>query len=1177
MSEETPEVRSQASSSDRSTSSMTSSVDIRQELLDLIFRDLVGPAKGPDEEVSNARPSDRYVLGMLAPSGHAAECEEDEEFADDGAGNSEEGSVEQATPAARTTLPSSLGLSFSVPRDCRAVRVSARWGRYERTESETESDEKTGNPLRIWRRRQMEGAISRLPLDIGVIESAAPVAEFPDIVIEGIVRERPDTKIVSLFLVNRQEEPDKLKNEAWVFQPELILEDPDGRPIFERRALVTDPGGNDSETTRETAEMAMLYRHEVEFAVGHGVSVHAEPSPDDPHRAVRVSTQILPSFELAQQTPPTPADGGFEQLSELTLDMKRLAEADQAGLSDMLSPLTAAYRAWLDRQRARVEGSDASLSDYRTPAFASLEKCEKALARIQEGIDLVVGDPAASEAFRFANKAMWKQRIHSIYSEKIRQGSQADLDQIDADLSNHSWRPFQLAFILLNLASTTDLHHTDRSHETDALADLLWFPTGGGKTEAYLGLTAYVFALRRLQGPIAGRDGKNGVAVLMRYTLRLLTLQQFQRATALVCACENIRREDPERWGQTPFRIGLWVGQRATPNTTEQAKNALSQESGRGYFSDQRGVGSPTQLTNCPWCGSKVDPGRDVQVDPVGSGRGRTLVYCSEKLGRCPFTPRNSPGEGIPVVVVDEEIYRLLPALVIATVDKFAQMPWNGQTQMLFGRVNGYCPRHGFRSPEVDDKDSHNKRGKLPSVKTQPHGPLRPPDLIIQDELHLISGPLGSLVGLYETVVDELCCFEVDGKRVRPKLIASTATIRNAKSQVNSLFLRKVEIFPPPGTDAADNFFSIKRPTSELPGRLYLGVCAPGKRLKAVLIRVYVALLGASQLLYEKYGKAADPWMTLLGYFNSIRELGGMRRLLGDDVRTRLLGIDKWGLAKRRLFEDRTEELTSRKTSTAIPEILDRLEIAFDPEDDRKREELRKQGRGLGKPRPYDAVLATNMVSVGVDVKRLGLMVVGGQPKATSEYIQATSRVGRHFPGLVVTVYNWARPRDLSHYERFEHYHATFYQQVESLSVTPFAKRALDRGLSGLLVSLIRLAEFEYNENSDARKIREDSELVRRAISTIAARAAEVLYDKDAGEAVESELRRRLDYWLDLANGPNGPNLAYRARRDGTTIGLLDQPSKADWETFTCLNSLRDVEPTSGFILIDDGLGGSKS
>jgi hypothetical protein len=355
------------------------------------------------------------------------------------------------------------------------------------------------------------------------------------------------------------------------------------------------------------------------------------------------------------------------------------------------------------------------------------------------------------------------------------------------------------------LPSITDLHHPDRSHETDAVTDLLWFPTGGGKTEAYLGLTAYTIGLRRLEGVVSGRSGEFGVAVLMRYTLRLLTLQQFQRVTTLICVCESIRRENPLKWGKEPFRIGLWVGQRTTPNHTDQSDEFCKQA--RGQYLP--GVsGSPHQLTNCPWCGTKIEPGKRIEVETVSKGRGRTLVYCGDSLGKCLYSRKQSASEGLPILVVDEEIYRRLPTLLIATVDKFAQMPWKGEVQMLFGQVDGYCDRHGFRSSDIEDTDSHRKTQTLPSAKTVSCNSLRPPDLIIQDELHLISGPLGTLVGLYETAVDQLSSWEVDGKKVRPKVIASTATIRQAQTQVHNLFLRKVQIFPPQSIDVSDNFFS---------------------------------------------------------------------------------------------------------------------------------------------------------------------------------------------------------------------------------------------------------------------------------------------------------------------------------------------------------------------------------
>ena len=743
---------------------------------------------------------------------------------------------------------------------------------------------------------------------------------------------------------------------------------------------------------------------------------------------------------------------------------------------------------------------------------------------------------------------------------------------ITGDPKNHSWYPFQLAFILLNLRSTTELDHPYRSHDTKALVDLLWFPTGGGKTEAYLGLAAYVLGLRRLEGEIEGHDGENGVAVIMRYTLRLLTLQQFQRASALVCACETIRRHDPEKFGKTPFRIGLWVGRKVTPNWTKDAAEALDSTSG-AQGGDFGGVSTPAQLSNCPWCGSAISKD-NIKVD---CGRGRTITFCSSKPNKgCPFSLKNSPTEGLPIVVVDEEIYRLLPSIVISTVDKFAQMPWDGRTQMLFGRVDSLCPRHGFRSSDVKDTNSHHKTKELPAVSTQPHSPLRPPDLIIQDELHLLSGPLGSLTGLYETAVDEMCAWTVNDKRVRPKVIASTATIRSAMEQVHSLFLRDVEVFPPSGTTISNNFFSIRRgPDDEYSGRLYLGVCAPGKRLKAVLIRVYVAFMAAAQKIYQDLGDdglMVDPWMTTIGYFNSLRELGGMRRLLDDDVRARLAKMGQRGLADRKIKP--AEELTSRKNSADIPKIMDQLEIRFDPNDEQKRKEERKKKTvPWSNTEPCDAVLATNMISVGVDIGRLGLMIVAGQPKATAEYIQATSRVGRSKfgPGLVCTVYNWARPRDFSHYERFEHYHATFYQRVESLLVTPFAERALDRALSALLVSLVRLPGRDFNGNLTAGKIQDHHEYVNRAIKVISQRAEHVTGDAKFGEQVKEQLQTRLSNWLSRANNMHS-NLGYKDVKDGKTLGLLLYPSSRTWDTFTCLNSFRDVEPTSGFILVNDGV-----
>jgi hypothetical protein len=1143
--------------------------ELRAELEQLVLADLLGPAGGPEEEVAERNVRDRYLVGMLAPKGQQIKPEEQEELAADGTVNNEEGPREITIPATPTMFPSSFGMSFCVDSATTELEVQANWGRYSRQESATLTTEATGAARRIWKRQPRGGTVI-IPLVEGKVEPQILDPEQPDVVVQGRVRQNPDAWIVTLFLVNTQEEPKQLRDSAWIFQPEMEVRAPDGSAIFRRRAVRRWNCGSDAVISLENQGLAMLYRDKVEFAIGHGVSVHAEISQDDPTSAHRLVTRIIPAYEVPQTTAPTADEiPGF---SADMFDMKVLAETSTTDLASTLAPLTTAYAEWIAQQTARIGDPTTDLGDFKEAAEKAMSDCQVAQERIAEGIALLGRDPNAAEAFRFMNRAMWEQRVHTLISAQTRRGLPANREELDIP-KNRTWRPFQLAFILLNLPSLTELHHQDRSDPTQAITDLLWYPTGGGKTEAYLGLTAYTLAMRRLQGEIGGRSGEAGVAVLMRYTLRVLTLQQFQRAAALLCACEVIRQEavakGDQRWGDTPFRLGLWVGQRTTPNSTEQSAEAVRQD--RGQFQRSGvvgGSGSPYQLTNCPWCGSKIDPARHIKVDTRVFSR--TYIYCGDPYGRCPFTERHSPNEGLPVLVVDEEIYRLLPALLIATVDKFAQMPWNGRIQMLFGQVDKYCSRHGFRSPEIEDTDYHRSVGAIPVATSVPHKPLRPPDLIIQDELHLIAGPLGSLVGLYETVVDRLCSWDLNGRRVRPKVIASTATIRRAPDQVRALFLRQVRIFPPQGLDAADNFFSRQRPPEEAtPGRRYIGICATGKRLKAALIRVYVAYLGASQRLYEKYGSAADQWMTLVGYFNSMNELAGMRRLVEDDVTTRLGKIEERGLARRR--RPQVEELTSRKSATDIPIVLNLLETPFDPEALEERKARLAAGQKTDTQLPVDVLLATNMISVGVDVSRLGLMVVTGQPKNTAEYIQATSRVGRAGPGLVCTVYNWARPRDLSHYEAFEHYHATFYQHVEALSVTPFAPRARDRGLAALLVAYIRLLGMEFNANDRAGHLTTPNHpIVQAALNELSERAALVSSKQAVGDQVRAELAELVDEWLYEAQRPAGGRiLGFRSSKDGLTLGLLHPPELGRWDPFTCLNSLRDVEPSVQLILDD--------
>ncbi len=1151
---------------------------IRDELSEMIVNDLLGPAGGLDEELDQRedRVTGRYLIGMLAPKSARVGAEEQDSIATDETDDPEVGPSDASAPAVDTFFPSSMGLSFVVENESRAILIKTEWGRYHRIKSPTQINKKTAGPASVWKREHFIGDPQPVPLKNGPFGPLQPRLDTdPSVVLQGKIRKTARGWVVTVFFINTRPEQERKKDEAWVFQPKMWVLDAahPPQPIFvQRRDWKQDLTKLDPSSREETETLEMLYRHRLEFAVGHATSVHATLPEPEALRAQMLETTFVPRSEVEQQTPPTQKDD--LNLAGVVLDMKELAEMPKPALIATLRKLQSAYAAWIGKEEQKLTQPQERLTEHQAAAQRAIQGCQRASQRIADGIDLIENNTMAEEAFRFANRAMWQQRVRSTYARKVRKKELAPGDPVDPldTPENRTWRLFQLAFVLLNLPSITRLDHPDRSHETDAVADLLWFATGGGKTEAYLGLTAYTLALRRLQKDIEGRQGDHGIAVLMRYTLRLLTLQQFQRATALLCACEMIRKVDTAKWGSIPFRLGLWVGSKATPNTLKQAAEALRQ----GNTGGRPGVtGTPHQLVSCPWCGREILP-QHVKVFEPPSEIGRCITYCGDATGTCEFSEAQSPKEGLPVMVVDEEIYRRPPSLLIATVDKFAQMPWKGETQQLFGQLNGLCLRHGFLSPEIeaDDPGNHPSRNGLPAVKRQPHAPLRPPDLIIQDELHLISGPLGSMVALYETAVDELCSWTVNGKRVRPKVIASTATIRRAPDQVRKLFLRKLDVFPPHGSSIKNSFFAVQRTAGpEFPGRRYVGICAFGRRYPAAMIRLYVALMASAQRLFEKYDNLADPWMTLAGYFNSIRELAGTRRLVEDDIRARLRDADQRGLAKRQIRFGAVEELTSRKAGADIPKILERLEIIFDKTQEAQRDADRKAGKQVA-PRPYDAILATNMISVGVDIDRLGVMAVAGQPKNTSEYIQATSRVGRSRsgPGLVFTLFNWARPRDLSHYETFEHYHETFYKHVEALSVTPFSARALDRGLAGVLVALMRLKDQHLNANIKAGALQDTDPVMPDVINRVIARGELALGDPAVGALVRQMLMQRRDYWLSRVRNQTDHRLGYRDEAGGV-VGLLKLPGAADWGLFTCLNSLREVEGTANLILDQNPIG----
>jgi hypothetical protein len=529
----------------------------------------------------------------------------------------------------------------------------------------------------------------------------------------------------------------------------------------------------------------------------------------------------------------------------------------------------------------------------------------------------------------------------------------------------------------------------------------------------------------------------------------------------------------------------------------------------------------------------------------------------------CDFARR-----GLPIVAVDEPLYRRLPAFLIATVDKFASLPWVGQAGALLGGADRADAKGFYGAAE-------------PGRATRLATPLPPPDLVIQDELHLISGPLGTMAGLYEAAIEALCVREIDGRAVRPKIVASTATVRRAQDQIQALFARPLtQVFPPPGPDRRDSFFAQTMPASKAPARLYLGIASQGRNPKVMMRKAWLALMGAAERCYRDAGghgnheNPADPYMTVLGYFNSLRELGGARRILEEEVQNTVksYGIRKRVGEERGLFQDRKNfsevvELTSRVSTDKVADARRRLGVGF--HDIKQR---------------VDCAIATNMISVGLDIPRLGLMVVLGQPKTHAEYIQATSRVGRtdEGPGLVVTLLNFHKPRDRSHYERFRHYHETFYRSVEVGSVTPFSARALDRGFAGALVGLARHAQPELTPPQGVERLADVRvALERRLLNDFLERVRQQpIADEDERaerlRSVQNRVVDLLDSWRKIFEDYRaaGVALQYQKYELNQPKPLLREVLDTDFESehhrkFRANRSLRDVEPEVNLFLKD--------
>jgi len=1107
---------------------------MRDDILKFIKKELIGPdpikphiQENGEEILLNEPPRLRYGAGVLFPRAATFEkadsttteeekvlekLEEEKKETDEPV-KAEESKApvdmaedfEEEIGLANSFLPSAMGFScFSkIPKD--GFTVKATLGVYEIKEYSYQKEDGTSVSRKAYYRNSLDQeftlSASEIPLQSGKsMDKLLIDKDGKAINLKLNIRNRTheikssnNIHLLTFTLINLNTGgTENIKNEDCFFQVSFsVTANEKCFCPYKASASITDKDDEKSNL--------LLFRKKKTFAVGHGCS----PSwnDNDIDFTDSITTEAIPVYEIKPIVP--------NELKSVELKMFDLSDLSEKDITTNLVKLNAGYEGWIDKQE---EIANAELKDeLLETALRHIDSCRLCLQRMKEGVEVLKSNEKVNRAFKLMNRAMLLQQLH--YSIETRnwildKGNITGVkDAVIANINDSStwkpglgaWRPFQLAFILMNLNAILDSSHGDRE-----MVDLIWFPTGGGKTEAYLGLSAFTIFLKRLKD-----KNDSGTTVLMRYTLRLLTAQQFQRAAALICACDKIRKENEEELGTARITIGLWVGSDSTPNRRDEARRAFQ------IMEQGREEENPFIVLKCPWCGSQMGYLKEARTNKVKGykrrrvGTKETIIYQCDNQ-QCDFSKADF---NLPLVVIDEDIYDNPPTLLIGTVDKFAMLTWKPEAKSIFG----------FRG---------NERM------------FSPPELIIQDELHLISGPLGSMVGLYETMIEELCT----SNNVKPKIIASSATISRAKEQINSLYGRgtnNVNIFPAQCLSAGDSFFAYEDTTST--GRIYTGIFASALPSHATAqVRVISALLQSVKSISVAEEILRDPYWTALTYFNSIRELGHAATLIRADIREYMnsIWIRKAIKGDERRFINRDIELTSRINSNDIPEYL---------------EQLSKSWTGDKTEYPVDVCLATNMISVGVDIPRLGLMTVIGQPKTTSEYIQATSRVGRSKkgPGLVFTIYNCSKPRDRSHFEHFQEYHSKIYSKVEPTSVTPFSAPARERGLHAILVGLIRF--YSTDQSSSTPRPFPQKEIIERVTQIIFDRVH--LIDDEEYEKTLELIEEKLDYWkneLPLVYGSFGQQTNIPLMYPAGTNPSEDIKARA-WSTPT---SMRNVDST---------------
>lgn len=1038
-------------------------IDDRDREVAYLRRMLVGPALG-EAEVLNGTPFDRYLLGVLYPQGETDIADVTAE--EDGTEAPSEEEAENPISLAFERLPASMGISF-LTSGTGDLELRLSGARYEQ-----------GIGRHEWVRKPLSSASAPLVLNIARPTGSALRLQAQAEAWNGaarchvVWRRHSAGWLVTVTLINNaQSDSSRPSPEKCLFQVAL-------EAVVPTAALLPYPESVAALGDDEDWEFSLLYRDRRRLAVGHGCA--AEWHQADGRTAIRAS--VMPAHEVYAMTTLLRPDSALGAFSEEILRLHHLADNSVPVdiLAAQLTRFVDRYESWISRQN---RDQHTLPEELRSAGERIVARLQSACARMRRGIDCLLANPQVQHAFHLANRAMLMQMLHSakdVAGTPHPLGRPAVPVDYDGPLALRAeWRPFQLGFHLLVMESLVNDASEDR-----AVVDLIWFPTGGGKTEAYLWAAAFEVFFRRLRYGAAG----GGTAVIKRYTLRLLTSQQFQRAAALMCASELLRRSHPELGGE-PIRVGLWVGGEVTPNRYQKAAQLYEE------MLQMEQPENPFQLQHCPWCGTLiVPPTRDERSTSYGVSATDTAFrfYCPEPT--CQFNDR------LPIAVVDEDLFAAPPALVIGTIDKFARLAWDSRSGVFFG---------------------DNTR--------------RPPSLIIQDEMHLISGPLGTIAGLYEAGIDTV--LQLRGSR--PKVIAATATIRRASDQAERLYGRPVAVFPPPGLSARDSYFATE--DSSTPGRTYLGLMATGHTPVTALVRTAAAMVQAAEEAGLRSDSAKDAYWSVLVYHNSRRELGKTMTLARDDVPAWVKSVTAADQSRARPVHN-VEEVSANVSGPRLPDVLRRLAQPWTSAD------------------CPDIVPCTNMISVGVDIQRLGAMLVVGQPKATAEYIQATSRVGRSkVPGLVVTLYSPTKPRDRSHYEDFVGYHTALYRNVEPTSVTPLALPARTRALHAALVIAQRHGGG-LSENDSATSFDPTVDTFARVLDTLRARLQ--LIEPEEAHHADAHLTLLVDTWAQQAAQARaaGAKLLFDGNHLPQFAALLCSFENRMPDRWPTLNSMRHVD-----------------